>query len=197
MGEFDLVKWLVAGIAAFGVNYFRNGFAAIFISGSIVNSFACKLLKRLFNQPRPAGAAGQGLPDPGMPSSHAHMLFFLTAYFGLHARSRADDSGSPFMFAACASLAIAILSCCHRVASGKHSRAQVLVGALTGLLGGVLWRHTFGDAAIQATQEALNSLRNSPYSRAELPCLLTVEAIGLFFLTGGGRRLSMRGKKTT
>ena len=88
----------------------------------MVNSFICKLLKRLFNQPRPKGAAQQGLPDPGMPSSHAHMLFFLSSYlsFALQPPEWALSAGSGALF-------VALGSCVHRVASGKHTLAQVAV----------------------------------------------------------------------
>ena len=61
----DLAKWLTAGLAAVWVNYERSGFAVTFMGGCIVNSFVAKTLKRLINQPRPQGAADQGLPDPG------------------------------------------------------------------------------------------------------------------------------------
>ena len=66
MGEFDAAKWLVSGAAGLFVNYHRSGFAFVFLAGCIANSVTAKALKRIFNQPRPAGAAQQGLPDPGV-----------------------------------------------------------------------------------------------------------------------------------
>mmetsp|Transcript_5697 Transcript_5697/g.9631 ORF Transcript_5697/g.9631 Transcript_5697/m.9631 type:complete len:300 (+) Transcript_5697:121-1020(+) len=79
-GGFDGVKWVVSGAAVLWVNSFRSRSVCVFVGGCAANSVAAKLLKRALNQPRPAGAERQGLLDPGMPSSHAHMLFFLATY---------------------------------------------------------------------------------------------------------------------
>lgn len=191
MGEFDSVKWVTSSIAALGVNYYRNGFAAIFLGGCIVNSFAAKLLKRAFNQPRPAKAEGQGLLDPGMPSSHAHMLFFLATYTGLAWPGQLEGA----RWATSGLLIVATGSCLHRVKSGKHTFAQVAVGALTGTAGGMLWRTMCGDNTVARLDSALVSFRHSPRAWLEWPLLLAIEGLGLYFLTGGGRRLSMRRPK--
>ena len=47
------------------------------LSGSVFNSLNSKLLKRLINESRPDGATKL---DPGMPSSHAVSLSYLSVY---------------------------------------------------------------------------------------------------------------------
>jgi len=69
----DIIKWLVSISTACWVNYYRSGLAVAIICGSLVNSIASKLLKRVFDQPRPAGANEQGLKDPG-PHIYRHIL---------------------------------------------------------------------------------------------------------------------------
>jgi membrane-associated phospholipid phosphatase len=194
MREFDAAKWITSSVAALGVNYYRNGFAAVFLGGCIANSVAAKLLKRTFNQPRPATAEMQGLPDPGMPSSHAHMLLFLATYVGLALPGQSGGArwASP---AAAGSLAVAVGSCVHRVRTGKHTVAQVVAGAVTGTAGGLMWRVACGDGAAARVEAALGVFRNSPRAGLEWPLLLACEGLGVFFLTGGGRRLSMRRPK--
>jgi len=209
--EFDLAKWLVSGTAAACLNYYRSAPLVVFVGGAIANSVAAKVLKRVINQPRPSGSEGQGLPDPGMPSSHAHMLFFLTAYAahlewgaGSAARGGAlssvlgGDSGALMSLAAPAlALTVAVGSCAHRVRTGKHTMAQVCVGAATGAAGGLAWRWACGgDVATASVARRLAALRSSgAWAWAEWPLLLGVQAVGLFWLTGGGRSMSMRRSK--
>lgn len=49
----------------------------LWVFGGILNAALSKVLKRLINESRPAGAK---VADPGMPSSHAMSLFFLSVF---------------------------------------------------------------------------------------------------------------------
>ena len=71
---------LVSG-TAFGVLVWRRDAASVLcITGAVINAIFSKILKRLINESRPAGAQES---DPGMPSSHAMSLFFFATYLVL------------------------------------------------------------------------------------------------------------------
>ena len=119
------------------------------------------------------------------------MLFFLSSYLWLALKGRPGEQSRRLTVGA---LAVAVGSCAHRVATGKHTVAQVAVGALTGTLGGGGWWLTGGsNVSMTFVDGALGAFRASGAAWAEWPLLLGCQAAGLFFLTGGGRRLSMRG----
>merc|ERR1719478_1239049 len=96
-----------------------------------------QVLKRILRQERPDGAP---LADPGMPSSHAMSLFFLSGYLCAaivawtptwsHLQRLAASTGL---------LGFAVSSVAWRVSSGLHTTLQVLVGSVLGGFNGVLW----------------------------------------------------------
>jgi hypothetical protein len=132
-------KWIVSLTAAAVLLYRRDALAVSAIAGALSNAVLGKMLKRVLKQKRPDGAP---LADPGMPSSHAMSLFFLSGY--LCAVTVAwTPAWQPAQRAAAmaALLSFATSSAAWRVASGLHTTPQIFVGALLGGVNGVLWFH--------------------------------------------------------
>lgn len=143
----DATRWVVSGLTFATLYYRRDAETAIFVLGALLNALLCKVLKRVFNSARPAGAR---LADPGMPSSHASSLFFFAAYLGLatHRSTARPEWLGHTPAAAVETLrlllalglpAVAFALSLVRVRDGLHSFRQVLAGAATGGLCGKAW----------------------------------------------------------
>jgi dolichyldiphosphatase len=117
--------------------------------GSILASLAGKLLKRLLAHARPAGARKA---DPGMPSSHAVSLGYLSTYAALCCAGLAERA---------ALQALGLLLTALRVVLGYHTVPQVVVGYTLG---------ASSAAALQALAQAvlLPALADSPHTLAAL-----------------------------
>ncbi|CAK9094650.1 unnamed protein product [Durusdinium trenchii] len=146
-------KWLVSG-AVFGVLLWRQDSAICWcVLGSVGAAANCKCLKVLINQSRPRGARKV---DPGMPSSHAQSLGFLSIYFALDvafpfsgpAQRVPTDSGR----AAWAGMLVAggLFGSWLRVAMGFHTTAQVAVGYALGAASAVVWQSLYGYQTLGA-----------------------------------------------
>ena len=125
-----------------------------YVVGSIFNAALNKVLKRVINESRPASARKT---DPGMPSSHAASLFYLSfyptvAYFFHVIQQHGSSSVSTLAFAFSQdypgfymSLAVASLLPLGtfltwlRVKLGFHTMEQVLVGAIVGCSSSLSW----------------------------------------------------------
>ena len=70
-------KWLVTATVGYLVVANWSVAAVWALMGSLCNAVVCKIAKKVINQPRPATATKDG---PGMPSSHACSLMFLSCY---------------------------------------------------------------------------------------------------------------------
>ena len=118
---------LVSG-TAFGVLVWRRDAASVLcITGAVINAIFSKILKRLINESRPAGAQES---DPGMPSSHAMSLFFFATYLVLLAVTAPTlpllpPGPTPRAGAAAVVLGLASYGAVHRVRSGLHTPAQI------------------------------------------------------------------------
>ena len=80
----ESTKFLVSGAALLTLVTHPNVAMVWCLIGSVVNSCFGKVLKKLLNEKRPAGAAKK---DPGMPSSHAVSLSYLSGAYSLFYRS--------------------------------------------------------------------------------------------------------------
>ncbi|KAL4199121.1 hypothetical protein AMTRI_Chr03g143290 [Amborella trichopoda] len=100
-------KWLVFSLFGVAVIWKHDGEVMWAAMGSVINSMISMALKRLLNQQRPSSASRV---DPGMPSSHAQSISFITNF--------------------CSWL---------RVSQRFHTISQVLVGTLLGSLLGITW----------------------------------------------------------
>ena len=93
------------------------------------------------NESRPTTIA----PDPGMPSSHASSLTFLSLYLCL-TWLPANDHMAPFLphpeyllASTCVIMGTAVVLTLARVISGHHTIPQVAVGAIYGGLSAYVW----------------------------------------------------------
>ena len=153
-------KWIVSLSAAAVLLYRRDAIAVSAIFGALSNAVLGKTLKRVLRQKRPDGAP---LADPGMPSSHAMSLFFLSCYLCAAILSwtptwlpvqRAAAMGSLLCFST--------FSAAWRVTSGLHTMAQILVCAVLGGTNGVLWFHfTAGNMAALHAMDKIMAANNS------------------------------------
>jgi len=108
--------------------------------GSVVNSLNGKILKRILNHERPDGAVKA---DPGMPSSHATSLSYLSVYGAAslaYFKDAAPMLGYPAQVACAAVLVVvgAFLSYL-RVRLGYHTAPQVVVGYALGATTALAW----------------------------------------------------------
>uniref|UniRef100_A0A0D3DS30 Phosphatidic acid phosphatase type 2/haloperoxidase domain-containing protein n=2 Tax=Brassica oleracea var. oleracea TaxID=109376 RepID=A0A0D3DS30_BRAOL len=72
-----LSKWVVSALFASIILLRHDGTALWAIIGSVSNSALSVFLKRLLNQARPATTSRT---DPGMPSSHAQSISFISVF---------------------------------------------------------------------------------------------------------------------
>eukprot|EP00189_Rhodosorus_marinus_P011802 CAMPEP_0184745032 /NCGR_PEP_ID=MMETSP0315-20130426/7770_1 /TAXON_ID=101924 /ORGANISM="Rhodosorus marinus, Strain UTEX LB 2760" /LENGTH=243 /DNA_ID=CAMNT_0027217041 /DNA_START=43 /DNA_END=774 /DNA_ORIENTATION=- len=128
----------------------------VYLIGALGITILVKTLKMIINESRPTG---KRTSSSGMPSSHATILCFLSAYLAL-------DIWNAYSFAPFVSIGLLLMTASGsivRVVIGYHTWAQVAVGAGLGTFGGVAW-HRFAKAtalpALEkvATQEVLQLL---------------------------------------
>jgi len=108
--------------------------------GSVVNSVNGKILKRILNHERPDGAVKA---DPGMPSSHATSLSYLSVYGAaslVYFKNAAPMLGYPLQLACSAVLVVlGVFLSYLRVRLGYHTAPQVIVGYALGSATALLW----------------------------------------------------------
>lgn len=108
--------------------------------GSVVNSINGKILKRILNHERPDGAIKA---DPGMPSSHATSLSYLSVYGAAslaYFKDAAPALGYPAQLAISAVLVVlGIFLSYLRVKTGYHTPPQVIVGYGLGSSTALAW----------------------------------------------------------
>lgn len=139
----DSTKWAVSA-AAFATLVARRDLSCAWcILGSILAAANCRALKFLLNEARPPSARKA---DPGMPSSHANSLAFLSTYVAVAAAapSAAAAAAVPPVSATTALLVVGtpvvgIFLAWLRVALGYHSLPQVAVGWAVGATSAALW----------------------------------------------------------
>ncbi|CAE7202434.1 LPPE2 [Symbiodinium natans] len=162
-------KWIVSG-AVLGVLLWRRHDATCWaLLGSVLAAANCKLWKILLKQSRPAGAPKL---DPGMPSSHAQSLGFLSSYAALDLILPFDDSGVRLWqpgvsrsLAAAGILGSAMGFTWLRVTLGFHTSAQVTVGFGLGVASAALWQLLYGSVYLPAlAADATGRLRLGLYA---------------------------------
>ncbi|KAI8464264.1 MAG: hypothetical protein J3K34DRAFT_120836 [Monoraphidium minutum] len=144
----ESTKWVVAGLVGVVLVAAHNEWAAWAVVGAVLSSFLCKALKRVINEQRPADARKK---DPGMPSSHANSLNFLSV---TAAMSLAHHAGGQPAAAALAALTLAagLFLTWLRVALGYHTWPQVAVGGLLGASTAAAWSAWGSGRAVPALQ---------------------------------------------
>ncbi|CAI9110820.1 OLC1v1010909C2 [Oldenlandia corymbosa var. corymbosa] len=73
----NLSKWVVAVLFGLLILWRHDAEALWGATGSVINAGLSTALKRVFNQERPVANLRS---DPGMPSSHAQSIFYITTY---------------------------------------------------------------------------------------------------------------------
>ena len=116
----ESTKFVVSGAAFCVLLWHRNAAVSVALFGSILASLAGKLLKRLLAHARPVGARKA---DPGMPSSHAVSLGYLSCYAALSCSGVAERLTLQ---------TLGVLLTTLRVVLGYHTVPQVVVGYALG-----------------------------------------------------------------
>jgi dolichyldiphosphatase len=112
----------------------RSRSLAFVIAGFLVNEAANKVLKNVFKESRPPGAA---LSNYGMPSSHSQFVAYLAAcYFLLMNKTIARRLTNPLFLLLAALTFVMMWS---RVYLGFHTLLQTVVGAGAGAAVAVAW----------------------------------------------------------
>lgn len=125
-------KWLVTLAVCAGLVTRLKHYDAPFICvGSILSTYIVDWLKGVINHDRPAGAP---FTEPGMPSAHASVSFFLAAAWSSLILSRTATTTASLALYVSATV-VAVL----RVVCGYHSVPQIGVGAIIGTAFGVAW----------------------------------------------------------
>ena len=139
---------MVASAVALTLLVRRDPATYLWVAGGILNAAISKVLKRLINESRPVGAR---TADPGMPSSHAMSLFFLSVFVAAAAQDwkPSVEGGCPPIVAAwhqprmealCLVL-YAVVASTWRIGAGYHTKDQIAVGAVLGAANGFGWYH--------------------------------------------------------
>ena len=112
--------------------YQRDALMVSFFIGAISNGILSKILKKLLNQERPStvdiNLVKEKPSDKGMPSSHAMSLGFIGTFTGL---------ALPYLQLPL--LMYVAISLYYRVHTQLHTREQVAVGLIVGVLNGAMW----------------------------------------------------------
>lgn len=120
-------KWIVTFAVSVGVfwnpRHFRGPYIVV---GSIAATSLATFLKKVINQGRPDGAP---FTDPGMPSSHALVSFFVAMAWN----NALSGAGAPWLVGS--AIAVSAL----RVICGYHTIPQIVVGGTLGALLGHAW----------------------------------------------------------
>ncbi|PXF44903.1 Lipid phosphate phosphatase epsilon 1, chloroplastic [Gracilariopsis chorda] len=130
----DLTKYTVSIAVASCLLYNHDAPTLFYVTASVTNSAVGKILKLLIKQPRPDGTHKE---DPGMPSSHATSLSFLSLAFLGYA---ANYMNSLIKTAGAGMLVIlALIATYWRVSAGYHTVPQVVAGWIVGSCNSMLF----------------------------------------------------------
>ncbi|CAF2145535.1 unnamed protein product [Brassica napus] len=159
-----LSKWVVAAVFGSVLLLRHDGAALWAVIGSVSNSALSVALKRILNQQRPVATLRS---DPGMPSSHAQSISFISLFSGntlslspsLSLTSQLKPIISPVMewlgtnplslFLTALILALASYFVWLRVSQKLHTASQVVVGAIVGSVYSTLWHITWNSLVLQ------------------------------------------------
>ncbi|CAN8254771.1 unnamed protein product [Cochlearia groenlandica] len=146
-----LSKWVVSVLFASIILMRHDGTALWAIIGSVSNSALSVALKRVFNQARPATTSRS---DPGMPSSHAQSISFISGFAVLTVIEWLGTS-KVSLFLSGFILALGSYFIRLRVSQKLHTSSQVLVGGIAGSVFCVLWYTTWNSLLLEAFESSL------------------------------------------
>lgn len=155
----DLTKITTSLTVATFLLYNRNTPSILYVLGAAANSATGKLLKKIIQQPRPTNAKS----DPGMPSSHATSLSFLTVAFLAYVTTWPVFVGvfphSVVIGGAAGLVVIAAIATLCRVSAGYHTKEQVLAGWVLGAVDAIIWKLWFVPWAGPTVNRVLSNER--------------------------------------
>lgn len=132
----DITKWVVV-VSMSAIVLYRNDISSVlFALGSILNSILGKFLKRLIKQSRPDGATKC---DPGMPSSHAISLSFISIAILVNVVKFSHLNFSWSLAGALIVVFLGAVASWWRIAAGYHTVSQVFAGWILGAFDAVIW----------------------------------------------------------
>ncbi|XP_009136574.2 lipid phosphate phosphatase epsilon 1, chloroplastic [Brassica rapa] len=147
----SLSKWVVSILFASIILLRHDGAALWGIIGSVSNSALSLVLKRILNQARPATTSRT---DPGMPSTHAQSISFISVFAVLSVMEWLGTS-KVSMFLCCLILASCSYFIRLRVSQRLHTSSQVVVGAIVGSVFCILWYTTWNSLLLEAFESSL------------------------------------------
>ncbi|KAG2242688.1 hypothetical protein Bca4012_067885 [Brassica carinata] len=141
-----LSKWVVAALFGSILILRHDGASLWAVIGFISNSLLSVTLKRILNQERPVTTLRS---DPGMPSSHAQSISFISL-FTLFSVMEWLGTSLLSVFLCGLILAFASYFTWLRVSQKLHTTSQVIVGAIVGAVYSTLWYITWNSLLLQA-----------------------------------------------
>lgn len=130
----DMTKYTVSLSVACTILYSPTPTTLLYVSGSLLNTILGKALKHSLRQPRPQGAAKT---DPGMPSSHAVSLSYLSLAPLIY--SLVYGGRASLCVLAGALVVAGGVASAWRVRVGYHTTEQVGAGWALGGLNAAVW----------------------------------------------------------
>ncbi|KFK28319.1 hypothetical protein AALP_AA8G500700 [Arabis alpina] len=141
-----LSKWVVAALFGSVLLLRHDGAALWAVIGSVSNSALSVALKRILNQERPVATLRS---DPGMPSSHAQSISFISVFTVLSVMEWLGTNGIS-LFLSGLILALGTYFTWLRVSQKLHTTSQVVVGAILGATYSTLWYITWNSLVLEA-----------------------------------------------
>jgi dolichyldiphosphatase len=163
----------VAALFFAALAYKRDALMVSFFIGAISNGILSKVLKKLLNQKRPSDISvivKEQPSDNGMPSSHAMSLGFIGMFTGL----TLPQTHIPI-------LCYVAISLYYRVQTQLHTKEQVAVGLMVGMMNGAIWRYLCSNSVMDwVSNTLLNSEKLLPYPLLVVPAVVGVIVVGSF-----------------
>ena len=190
----NATKWAVSATTALVLLRNRNDPSTRFaVVGSVFAAFLTKILKKLINESRPREARKR---DPGMPSSHAQSLSFLSVSAAraiLVSKSKGGTlasflpplalplpSPAPLAVAALVLGAAALLATL-RVVLGYHTWPQVVAGGALGCFLALSWAELGARVVVPLCSSNSSSGSGGVFASSALACA-TGAAVAVFAL---------------
>ncbi|KAG7565224.1 Phosphatidic acid phosphatase type 2/haloperoxidase [Arabidopsis suecica] len=146
-----LSKWVVSALFGSIILLRHDGAALWAVIGSISNSALSVVLKRILNQERPATTLRS---DPGMPSSHAQSISFISVFAVLSVMEWLGTNRVS-LFLSGLILALGSYFIRLRVSQKLHTSSQVVVGAIVGSVFCILWYTMWNSLLREAFESSL------------------------------------------
>ncbi|XP_010557793.1 PREDICTED: lipid phosphate phosphatase epsilon 2, chloroplastic-like [Tarenaya hassleriana] len=141
-----LSKWVVATLFGTVILLRHDGTALWALIGSVSNSVLSVALKRILNQERPVGTLRS---DPGMPSSHAQSISFISV-FAILSVLEWLGTNEVSLFLSTLILASGSYFTWLRVTQKLHTVSQVVVGAIVGSVFSIVWYIAWNSFVLEA-----------------------------------------------